>query len=196
VLNATKSSAVFFLHFLCNFFCLFFWDAWYKKTLSWHYFTIEVVISSFIKALLKPGYMHRGYQSETKNTSTFHLYLLCGGGVAVFGTSPALGSGRCETLGMSCTVAGFSSLSLPSLMMSGSWGGDAGVSFLPSLADGLASKMESASSLMEEAVLMFSDCPSSAARRSFSRRVSRPRLWQYQNTNSSTARSQFTYSKK
>jgi hypothetical protein len=108
--------------------------------------------------------------------------------VAVLGTSPDFGSGRCDTLGRSATVADCSSFSLSSLVISGSCGGDAGVIFPLSLvfAFDWSPKMESLSSLMEEALLIRPDCPSSAARRSFSRRVSRPRLWQYQNTNSST----------
>jgi hypothetical protein len=132
---------------------------------------------------------------STNTTLTrYKTYLQCGGGVAVSATCPDLGSGRCETLGKSFTVADVPSFSLPSLMMSGSWGVEATPAPLsPSTAFGLAPKIESsspASPLMEEALLMCPVSPCSAARRSFSRRVSRPRLWQYQNTKSSTITSQ------
>jgi hypothetical protein len=130
-----------------------------------------------------------GYQSKPSKIMTHTSYFFSTG-EAGSGTFPSFGSGRWLTLGISETAAA-GSASLLSLMMSGS----VGCSFdePTGLRFGLSPKIESASSfsLMKDAALTRDDSPSSVARRSFSRRVSRPRLWQYQKTKRRTMLRQY-----
>jgi hypothetical protein len=129
----------------------------------------------------------REYQSKPNGPTTAIFYFFSTGD-ACSGAfpSPSFGSGRWLTLGRSETAAA-GSPSLLSLMMSGSTG--CSVDEPTGLRFGLSPKMESASSfsLVDDAPLARDDSPWSAARRSFSRRVSLPRLWQYQKTKSRTA---------
>jgi hypothetical protein len=86
------------------------------------------------------------------------------------------------------------SSSLPSPIMRGGAGFSTSFGLLDSLialaltlALAGSPKMESPSSVKEEALLARAGSDSLAARLSFSRRVSRPRLWQYQKTKRRTA---------
>lgn len=112
------------------------------------------------------------------------------------GAFPSFGSGKWLTLGRPAIASAVaSSRALSSRIISGSVGcsvdiAAAGPPEPTGLRLGLSPKIESLSSLMDEALLTRADSPSSAARRSFSRRVSRPRLWQYQKTKSRTTASQ------
>lgn len=126
------------------------------------------------------------------NQRIFHIDLSFFVNIA-YGTCPpaSFGSGKWLTLGKLFTAAVLaSSSSFLSLMINGSCGTSlsrcAAASDGSGLRLGTSPKIESASSFMEDALLARAESASSAARRSFSRRVSRPRLWQYQKTNKST----------
>lgn len=158
-----------------------------------HLRVFRKMISEIIRTLQRiPGYTNHAIVSISANWNRSYTSYFFSNGLASTGAFPSFGSGKWLTLGKSLTAAAGASSSLLSLMISGSWG----TSRFCCVADVdptglrliLSPKIESLSlsSLMDDALLACAEA-SSTVRRSFSSRVSRPRLWQYQNTNRSTA---------
>lgn len=170
---------------------------WHNQTLGYKTISIGLFVMVYSRShanrqlkITKALPNKSGYHSEPRNPRPpFPLH-------ATNSYCARDGLGRSFTLGISATVAlGALDASGSSEMTSGGCGlSSAPLCLLDSpllLKFALDANMESASDTIDEAEdARFEPPASSAAKRSFSsfsRRVSRPRLWQYQNTKSSTA---------